>query len=393
MIRSNKPSEVSHDRQDIEQNQLVQHPTDGADVGGRWLPDGVLFNIFSFCLQNNKLVAETYTPACGVPVFFRSIAFVSSDFLDCVYRYIQRTPVHIFVGFDDNSLRRIAWACQNNLKLGYFKFYQKGRYAASICKYMLQSCDISELLMCDMRFYGWSPYEYAAIGLLESVAVQAGFPSDIFQQHDISSDGACSDLQLQRFFAEHVPAHASALKIMRLTFFEGALYLPVLSNSFSSLEELSLAIHFNQSVDLQEVSRSIEQLTKLKTLILHTNFAASFQIHSTSLEEIDTTDCNDGFFVDKCVCPSLKKFTCVSLDQSYYDDLTRNGVKPVIPFTEEELEVMTTEEGVEVEVGCRPFIGMSVPGTCIVKIRCEEGDEYGVEWDESDDVEQSDSDY
>jgi len=71
----------------------------------------------------------------------------------------------------------------------------------------------------------------------------------------------------------------------------------------------------------------------------------------------------------------LKKFACISLyEPEDYNDQMKNGVQPVIPFTEEELEDMTTEEEVEVEVevGSRSFIGMSVPGTCIVKIRCEE---------------------
>lgn len=385
MLGSNKRSKVSHDRQDIEQNQLVQHPVDGADIGGMWLPDGVLFNIFSFCLDNTKLLAPPYDTAfasgvpCGVTIFFRNIAFVSSDFLGGVYRYIQRTPIHLWVGSDEKiCLRRIAWACQNNLKLDGFSFYQKGKNAAAIGKYILQSCDISELLICEMSFLC---VPYADIGgrdVLESVAVQAGFPSDIFQHQDISSDETSSDLQLQRFFVEHVPERAPALKTMRLAFYhQGAVYSPVLSNLFSSLEELSLEFGIHQIVDLHEISRTIEQLTKLKKLSLVTDFTASFQIHSASLEEIDTTESTNGLFVDKCVCPSLKMFRCEHLDEN--DDFL-NGVKPVIPFTEEELEDMATEEGVEVEVGSRPFIGMSVPGTCIVKIWCEELDEYEVDW-------------
>jgi len=356
----------------IEQNELVQHPADGADVGGTLLPDGVLFNIFSFCLDNNKLLAQPYTlPECGVPIFFRTIAFVSSDFLGCVYRYIQRTPIHLWVGLQNKYLRRIAWACQNNLKLDGFSFYQKGKNAAAICKYMLQSCDISELRACQMSFSCGPPHaDIEGMDVLESVLVQAGFPSDIFQHQDISSDETSSDLQLQRFFVEHVPERAPALKTMRLAFYhQGAVYSPVLSNLFSSLEELSLEFGIHQIVDLHEISRTIEQLTKLKKLSLVTDFTASFQIHSASLEEIDTTESTNGLFVDKCVCPSLKMFRCEHLDEN---DVFLNGVKPVIPFTEEELEDMATEEGVEVEVGSRPFIGMSVPGTCIVKIWCED---------------------
>ena len=389
MLRSNKRSKFSHDRQDIEQNELVQHPVDGVDVGGTWLPDGVLLNIFSFCLDNNKLFDDRYyQKKAGVPILFRNIAFVSPDFLECVYRYIQRTPIHLAVplyGFDEkNSLRRIAWACQNNLKLGYFGCKQAGRNAAVICKYILQSCDISELRACEMIFY--SGLQNGRGGLdgrdvSESDAVQAGVPSAIFQRAATSS---YIPLELQRFFAEHVPQRAPALKRMQLTFDMEALYSPVLTNLSHSLEELELSIvacyhnlhqTSDQKLDLQELTRSIEQLTKLKKLGLSTNFAASFQIHSTSLEEIDTTDCSEFFFVDKCVCPSLKKFACISLyEPEDYNDQMKNGVQPVIPFTEEELEDMTTEEEVEVEVevGSRSFIGMSVPGTCIVKIRCEE---------------------
>ena len=79
---------------------------------------------------------------------------------------------------------------------------------------------------------------------------------------------------------------------------------------------------------------------------------------------------NTSHYINICVCPSLKKFTCDH--KNWCEDLfarqVSNGVKPVIPFLLEDIRMGS----VEVEVGFCPFIGMSVPGTCIAEILSKE---------------------
>ena len=62
--------------------------------------------------------------------------------------------------------------------------------------------------------------------------------------------------------------------------------------------------------------------------------------------------------MNACICPSLKIFHC-RLEKG----VTSITVNPVTPFTEEELK---TEQ--DFKVGDRPFIGMPVPTSCIVRL-------------------------
>ena len=48
---------------------------------------------------------------------------------------------------------------------------------------------------------------------------------------------------------------------------------------------------------------------------------------STSLEEIDTWNCDIGFFVETCECPSLKSFRFMHREQSKTHVERKNGLK------------------------------------------------------------------
>ena len=189
------------------------------------LPDRVLFKIFSYCLDYRSLIDVDHCITAGLPILFRNVAFVSPDVLDCLYRYIKKNVCLLF--FMQNVIMRghsvgLHGHARRSCNLITLGFMRIGRSAAAICKYILHSCDISELQVFDMSFHGDF---YVGRDVLESVvAVRAGFSYDIFQHQDSSNDVTSSDAQLQRFFAEHVPERAPALKRMGFEFWKGPLY-------------------------------------------------------------------------------------------------------------------------------------------------------------------------
>ena len=96
-------------------------------------------------------------------------------------------------------------------------------------------------------------------------------------------------------------------------------------------------------------------MPKLKKLSFDCDEEGSVRVRSQSLEEIDGT--GSGCVVTECICPSLKIFHC---------RVEKGGkpitVKPVTPFRKEELKTKQ-----DFKVGDRPFIGMTVPTSCIVR--------------------------
>ena len=67
---------------------------------------------------------------------------------------------------------------------------------------------------------------------------------------------------------------------------------------------------------------------------------------------------------------SSQMLKCKHKVQSVVDDEEiTNGVKPIIPFSEEELEGMRAKGIVDVEVRSHRFIGMSMPETYIVRMQ------------------------
>jgi len=345
----------------VTQQENEQH-ADGAEMGAMWMPEGVCFNIYSY-LNNREIVDER----SGVAALFRIVAFVSKDLLASVHRYLCQTNLTLNVSYLASSsapryFRRVAWACRNKVKIAECSFYPTTRGQISVSEYILRSCDISEMQEISVLvIYIDSKAEDDAY---ESKAVKAGIPSDVFRQDD-----ADCLVEFQRFLADHLPKHAPALKKMQLSFDNVKMYLPVLTNLSQSLEELKLSIRQTRNgcplsfaIELQELSRVIEQLPRLKNLKLFEKNGGSFHIRSTSLEEIDTTECSTEFFISKCVCPSLMMFRCTHRGRR------SNGARPAIAFNEEDLEDMRKESEVDLKVHSRPFIGMSVPGTCIVRL-------------------------
>jgi hypothetical protein len=155
---------------------------------------------------------------------------------------------------------------------------------------------------------------------------------------------------------------------------KGEWHLPVLTNFSNSLEELTLCISpdHEQDADLQDLSKSIQQLSKLKKLKLSFLWKrCSFEIESKTIEKIDMTGSEEGCFLDKCICPSLKVFKCNYKRSNDAEQEQSNGLRPRFPFSDNILEKLESckrnRKGVHVTVGECSFVGMIVvPETCKV---------------------------
>jgi len=104
------------------------------------------------------------------------------------------------------------------------------------------------------------------------------------------------------------------------------------------------------------ISQMIENMPNLKKLSFDCDDEGSFRVRSQSLEEIETR--HSWCDVTECICPSLKMMRC-----RVHGFFLSTTVKPVTPFTKEELKSKQ-----DFKVGDRPFIGMTVPNSCIVRL-------------------------
>jgi len=349
-------------RQKLDLRRHRQLSSNGVDFGSAWIPDEICFHIYSFLhftdLATDETEEDLVFNTCGVSHLQREVGFISTGFLASVVRHAQKTPLVLhFPSGCHRLLEKIAWACSNGVKIGRCVFSPSGRSENVLCMHILKSCDITALKALRLYTYSRPLYNVGSVEEIKAAAVQAGIPSDIFEQDgDMSFDG------LHSFIANYVPPRSPLEKITFGMQKVNYLQLPLLTNSYRSLKGLTiLAPHDTcpSSSDILGLSRAIEQLPYLQKLVLGFNFKASFRISSKSLQTVDTSLSGVGFFVTECICPSLKMFSIKTK--------TRNGLKPVFSFSKTELKTMR-EDKLELLASSRPFIGMRVPGTCIVRM-------------------------
>ena len=260
---------------------------DGVDIGGIWIPDGVLFHIYSYMYEITLSTKE-----CGVASLVHNIAHVSTEFLASFYRHVQKTPLNLYTSTCYHRTDDIfEWACQHKVKLGKYTFKLLRSWDPTLCTKLFEACDISELESCSMSLV----YQHNR---------QKDGISD-FVQHD-------SKLEFQRFFAEYVSKHAPSLKRLHIKSFMEELHMPLLAMFSPSLEELDLQIwvgsHDNNFPE--HLSRVIGELSKLKKLKVYAlnHFLKQVQIetsvlpriHSKSLEMIDVMGCANKMIIEKC---------------------------------------------------------------------------------------------
>ena len=165
----------------------------------------------------------------------------------------------------------------------------------------------------------------------------------------------------------HSPIHFGTLACPSLTQLDirhKRMLFRTLNDVAHGLEELELYI--GDELDLEiygsKMTTAIENLPKLKKLIITAPTGTKLVIKSRSLEQIDAMNypSNHRFVIEECICPSLKLFE--------YDEYSRNtpAVRPVSAFREEDLP--QEKETKDFKVGERPFVGMHVPDACVVRV-------------------------
>jgi len=348
----------------------AQYDHNGLEIfcGTLWIPDEIWFNIYSFMYNRSFSADDTdhYSDA-GIYHLFRNLAYVSPDVYHSLLRYVRHTPLKVYGDLFFSTIakevfERIAWLCKHKVKIGEYKIGSYGTNEFTFIKYILTSCDITQLEACHLDLRVW----HGAIAESFAAPVPAAIPSHAFQE----CSNVMTTAEFQRFFAEYVLARAISLKRMKIDVKIAGLHLPLLMNLSDSLEELELRIFAVDDCICEDLSRAIGQLSKLKKLKVYALFKGSCHIYSSSLEEIDVIDCWNGFFIDKCHCPSLKMFKCTHTHKVNGSALS-NGIRPVVPFSEEERKDMEAKKVVTMTAGSRTFIGMKVPETCMVSIKCE----------------------
>ena len=293
--------------------------SDGLELSsGLWLPDGILFHIYSY-ISNGQVTPSRY--ADGVASLIYNTRLISKPFLQSIERYLRSAPLKIRMRFGDDSPRinrRIEWACENCVNVEEFLFDVpmgndvKSTQRRELFKKILSSCQTSNLVK-----FGLILPHYSIRRPVNETTME-------FQQFVVSN------VSNQRHSNLNTP-----LKKLTVHFNPIELHLPLLTNYSHSLEELEIRIcrYAKDRPDelvLSELSDAIKHMPKLKTLKIVNSGkfgAASIQISSDSLEEINVEECDNGFFFEKCSLPSLKVFRCLHKPPSDEQVERKTGLK------------------------------------------------------------------
>lgn len=302
---------------------LDSDPEDGLELCGSWLPDGVCFHIYSY-VSNGHIIANRY--ADGVASLVHSTRMVSQDVLKSVQRYLRQAPLKMLLRYGDDATqtqRRINWACRNRVHLDELFFdvphlNTKGLERVVDFKRILHTCQTTKLQKFGLILPMYN-------NLCHTFETLPDSPGREFQNFVLMNTpgGSGTDINI------------SGVKKLSLAFHTQEFFLPLLKRYSNSLEELEIRIcrHAKNRPDelvLEDLSKVIQGMTHLKKLKIcnYGKFgAASIQIMSTSLEEIDTGNCDNGFFVETCECPSLKSFRFMHREQSKTHVERKNGLK------------------------------------------------------------------
>jgi len=323
------------------------------------LSDEIWFQVMQFCYG-------TRLGSISLDLLFRQLPHVSKHFHELCICYVQRIPQDLRIYSSGGELELVDWACRNRVKVGSFTMLENecSSLWMNVVTHLFRVCNIIELHTIDIeRICNVSPlfsYELPSLPGIPASAIR----NQVEDHHYFHSS-------LANVFADDTPA----LKKLTITIDREHWPHPLLEVVSDTLEELILCVCLSQEVirddqDLQYLTRMIQGMPKLKKLMITMPFPASFHIRSTTLEEIDARGCPTYFNLSECVCPSLKMITCM-----YYNP-TFNFARPVVPFQRNELKFTHKRIEMEkdvladcahVEVGNRPFVGLKVPASCIIR--------------------------
>ena len=212
------------------------------------------------------------------------------------------------------------------------------------------------------------------------IAIKAGIPEDCLQDEYCNEND--NEEAFHKFFVENVAKRVPSLKNMSIDVLKGEWQwsFEILNNISGSLDELTLIVSSreelsmgtsNDDSDFEELSGLIQHSPNLKRLTLSITWKYRlFNISSNSLEHIDMTDSNEGYFLDKCVCPSLKTLKC---NYNAFYTKVYNDLKPHLPLSNEEALARLNQQighypTVNVQAGENSFDELVAPDSCRVMI-------------------------
>lgn len=356
------------------------------------LNDDLVHQIFEYSHGSRFCQSATDTNS-GIKIndIFRILPYVSKAFYRWSISYIQTTPINLRLqsnfSIPPQDLERLEWVRRHKMKLASFHIACSSLPVSQIevIVNVLGACDTSSLselnISCRIQPQVERP-ELDDEFLNEILRSRAGreIPVEIIQRLVEANNGRIQRRprrsERQEILTDPKKFHRmltvalssshnfAALKKLTLKMDVDQWHEPFFDFFSSTLEEMELSLSStgaSQDSSLNYISEGIERMGNLSKLKLSTNFAGQIKIKSKSLENIDTFWAASGFFVSECICPSLRLFRCEhNLFGNYF-----NGVKPVVPFGERDLE---EHRFLKFDAGSRPFIGMQVPAACVVRL-------------------------
>jgi len=327
--------------------------------------DGIKFLIFSF--SHGNFIHET----SPVAQLFKTFGFLSKDCYRSCIRYIQQTPIKYGNIYNANTTME-SFLCRNRIKLESIDLSLADSLSTALSIHALRNCDLSEMKSIYIGAIMTKEFDN---NLIEK-AVSTGIPRQAIDEfvHPAQYDRIAIQETITDILQEN--SNAPSLKAMEIVIRKEEWFRPILTKFSNQLEKLHLYIDWDEiggkfpyDEKAKEISSVIENMPNLKHLVLQVNsyMGGSFRVKSASLEEIDTR-LSKNFYLEECICPSLRMLYCT---QRFDLCLIKNGVHPVIPFTNEELKSVNddgNDQYVDVKVGDRDFVGMDAPASCIVRM-------------------------
>ncbi len=376
--------------------------------------EGLQFLFFEFLYGGLQECNGPYRAAR----LFETIGFLSKRCYASCIRYIQEKPMKFgHIRGDNCSVE--AFMSKHRAKLLSIDLDINDPLSAALSVHVLRSCNLIELESVYVSSYVLKENESGVPGLGLELGAQSisqhsdvsalleqspnettllsdssrelsgpfvekalgnGIPSNVIREFGGHLSSQESVTKVHKTITDILELNAPSLKVMEIYIEKECWYKPLLSAFATRIEILHLhmnsivngGVEFPYDEHAKEITNIILSMSKLKRLVLRVNSfkGGSFQVKSNSLEIIDTRSCNN-FYLEQCHCPSLKTLIC---KQRFDLCISKNGVRPVVPFTDEELMSNGDNDRrgicsyIEVKVEDRQFIGMNVPRSCTVRI-------------------------
>jgi len=322
------------------------------------LPDEIWFRCYSF-LHN-----KAHWESLSFHDLFRSMSSVSKDVHNRLLRYVKQVPQDFIYEEDDGNLDAILWACRNQIKLGKVDFRSCESCAEfNLCLLMLRMCNITDMHTLKIKTFWFADDELKTLRIAH-LAFRAGVHLDEVLKE-------INPIDFQKNLARCIHKRCRALRKVSVSSKHNEMHIPLITAFSKTLVDVTLKLFegsdgVEAGNDLEAFSHVVTNMPKLKKLKINACLKASISVKSKSLTKIDVRSSLGGFYISKCVCPSLAIFR-----SSYFvKDNRWNGVRPVARIcVQEELEKNYAEDKriIDLQVSSNPFHGMHVPETCIVR--------------------------